>query len=298
MERLITNTIYRFMFESSFDAILLTHPDGHVYRANPAACEMFQRTEEEICQLGRPCVADINDPRLEPALEERLKLGKVRTELNFKRKDGTIFPTECSSTIFKDEQGEVWSVIIVRDMSLIKSTEDSLRKAHEEAKSLAAHDYLTGTLNRREFMDRLERELNRSKREGTPLSLILLDIDHFKMINDTYGHVYGDEVLKRAVKCLVNSLRPYDIFGRYGGDEFIACLPNTTLENALIVAQRLRGQIENTNLSCTDDRVCVTISLGVACHDNDSTDDSNGLIQRADKNLYMAKFDKNTVYGM
>ena len=183
-------------------------------------------------------------------------------------------------------------------MSLIKSTEDCLRKAHEEAKSLAAHDYLTGTLNRREFMDRLERELNRSKREGTPLSLILLDIDHFKMINDTYGHVYGDEVLKRAVKCLVNSLRPYDIFGRYGGDEFIACLPNTTMENALIVAQRLRGQIENTNLSCTEDRVCVTISLGVACHDSDSTDDSNGLIQRADKNLYMAKFDKNTVYGM
>ena len=298
MERLLTNTIYQFMFESSFDAILLTHPDGHVYRANPAACEMFQRTEEEICQLGRPCVADINDPRLEPALEERLKLGKVRTELNFLRKDGTVFPVECTSTIFKDEQGEVWSVIIVRDMSLIKSTEDSLRKAHEEAKSLAAHDYLTGTLNRREFMDRLERELNRSKREGTSLSLILLDIDHFKMINDTYGHVYGDEVLKRAVQCLVKSLRPYDIFGRYGGDEFIACLPNTTLENALIVAQRLRGQIENTNLSCTEDRVCVTISLGVACHESGSTDDSNGLIQRADKNLYMAKFDKNSVYGM
>ena len=298
MERLLTNTIYQFMFESSFDAILLTHPDGHVYRANPAACEMFQRTEEEICQLGRPCVVDMNDPRLEPALEDRLKLGKVRTELNFLRKDGTIFPVECTSTIFKDEQGEVWSVIIVRDMSLIKSTEDSLRKAHEEAKSLAAHDYLTGTLNRREFMDRLERELNRSKREGASLSLILLDIDHFKMINDTYGHVYGDEVLKRAVKCLVQSLRPYDIFGRYGGDEFIACLPNTTMENALIVAPRLRGQIENTNLSCTDDRVCVTISLGVACHDSDSTDDSNGLIQRADKNLYMAKFDKNSVYGM
>ena len=298
MERLLTNTIYRFLFENSFDAILLTHPDGHVYRANPAACEMFQRTEEEICQLGRPCVADINDPRLEPALEERLKLGKVRTELNFLRKDGTVFPVECTSNIFKDEQGEVWSVIIVRDMSLIKSTENSLRKAHEEAKSLAAHDYLTGTLNRREFMDRLERELNRSKREGTPLSLILLDIDHFKMINDTYGHMYGDEVLKRAVKCLVKSLRPYDIFGRFGGDEFIACLPNTTMENALIVAQRLRGQIENTNLSCTEDRVCVTISLGVACHESDSTDDSNALIQRADKNLYMAKFDKNSVYGM
>ena len=84
---------------------------------------------------------------------------------------------ECTSNIFKDEQGEVWSVIIVRDMSLIKSTEDCLRKANEEAKSLAAHDYLTGTLNRREIMDRLERELNRSKREGTSLSLILLDID-------------------------------------------------------------------------------------------------------------------------
>ena len=208
MERLLTNTIYRFLFENSFDAIMLTHPNGHVYRANPAACQMFQRTEEEICQLGRPCVVDIIDPRLEPALEERLKQGKVRTELNFKRKDGTIFPTECSSTIFKDEQGEVWSVIIVRDMSLIKSTEDSLRKAHEEAKSLAAHDYLTGTLNRREFMDRLERELNRSKREGTPLSLILLDIDHFKSINDSLGHNIGDELLQSISLLFKKILRP------------------------------------------------------------------------------------------
>ena len=298
MERLLTNTIYQFMFENSDEAILLAQPDGRVYRANPAACGMFQRAEEEICHIGRPGLADMYDPRLEPALEERRKQGKVRAELNFKRKDGTVFPAEITSTMFKDDQGTDWFVIIIRDMSLIKSTEDSLRKAHEEAKTLAAHDYLTGTLNRREFMDRLERELNRSKREGTSLSLILLDIDHFKMINDTYGHVYGDEVLKRAVKCLVNSLRPYDIFGRYGGDEFIACLPNTTMENALIVAQRLRGQIETTNLSCTEDRVCVTISLGVACHESGSTDDSNGLIQRADKNLYMAKFDKNSVYGM
>ena len=298
MERLITNEVYWFLFENSFDAILLTHPNGQVYRANPAACEMFQRSEQEICQLGRYIVVDADDPRLKPALDERLKNGKIRTELNFKRVDGTVFPTECTSTIFKDEKGETWSVIIVRDMSLIKTTEELLRKAHEETEKYAAYDYLTGALNRRVFMDRLEQELNRSKREGKSLSVILLDIDHFKNINDLHGHIFGDEILKKAVRCLTDNLRPYDIFGRFGGDEFIACLPNTSLENAAIVAERLRKHIENTNLSCKEDPVFTTISAGVACHTYDSEEDSNGLIQRADKNLYMAKFNRNSVYGI
>ncbi len=297
MDRVISNVIYRFLFENSFDAILLTHPNGDVFRANPAACEMFQKTEEEICRIGRNSVVDMNDPRLEQALRERAEKGKARAELNFVRKDGTVFPTECSSVVFKDENGEVWSVIIVRDMSMIKTAEELLKKAREEAEHLAAYDHLTGVLNRRVFMDRLEQELHRSKREGTCMSVILIDVDHFKKINDMHGHIYGDEILKRASKCLSDNLRPYDIVGRFGGDEFIACLPNTTLENALRVAERLRSHMENTDLSDTEDRIYATISIGVACRVSDSQEDSTGLLQRADRNLYIAKFKRNSVFG-
>ena len=297
MQRVITDEVYRFLFENSFDAIFLTHPNGQIFRANPAACEMFQRTEDEICQLGRHSGVDTSDPRLEKALVERRKNRRIKSELNFVRKDGTVFPTEYTSAIFKDEKGETWSVIIVRDISSAKTAEQLLQKAHEEAKHLAAYDYLTAVLNRRAFMERLEQELSRSKREGTSLSIILLDIDHFKRINDTHGHMCGDELLKRAARCLADKLRPYDILGRFGGDEFIACLPNTSGENALIVAERLRKHMQSTDLSCTEGEVFAAISLGVACHEGGSLEDSNNLLQRADKNLYMAKFERNAVYG-
>lgn len=295
MDQLITNDVYRFLFENSFDAILLTHPNGTVYRANPVACEMFQRTEEEICRLGRCGVIDVDDPRLELALREREINGKVRTELNFKRRDGSVFPTECTSTIFKDGESKTWTVIIVRDMSLLKTAEELMRKAQEESAYFATYDYLTGTLNRRAFMNRFEQELQRAKRENTPLSLILLDVDFFKQINDTQGHVCGDEILKEIVKCLSEKLRPYDIFGRYGGDEFIVCLPNTTGAEANEVAERLRIHIKESEMTFDGEIVPTSISIGLACHNVDSDEDSNSLIVRADKNLYTAKQQRNSV---
>lgn len=298
MERSITKEVYRFLFENSFDAILLTHPDGSIFRANPAACDMFQRTEEEICRLGRYGVVDLNDPRLEPALKERAVKGKIRTELNYIRKDGSVFPTECTSTIFMDEEANVWTVIIIRDMSLFKTAEELLQKAQKESAYYAAYDYLTGTLNRRAFVDKLQQELQRSKRESTSLCLILLDIDHFKKINDSLGHSCGDEILKNVAVHLAERLRPYDVLGRYGGDEFIVCLPNTTAAEANEVAEKLRVHIEKSNIICEKERISATISIGLASHSSDSEEDLSGLIFRADKSLYTAKLQRNSVYGM
>ncbi len=297
MDRLITNEVYRFLFENSFDAILLTHPDGSIYRANPAACEMFQWNEEEICQLGRSGLVDVNDPRLEAVLKERAAKGKIRTELNFRRKNGTVFPTESTSALFKDEEGILWTVIIVRDMSLIKTTEELLRKAKEELAYYATYDDLTGTFNRRAFVERLQQEMERSKREITSLSLILLDIDHFKEVNDSMGHNCGDEILKKIAVSLAEKLRPYDFLGRYGGDEFIICLPNTTVTEAFEVAERLREKIETSIMICKREHISVTISLGLACHSSRSNEDSNDLIGRADRNLYTAKLKRNCIYG-
>jgi len=298
MDRFYKDDVYRLIFENSNDAIFLTHPSGYVFRANPAACQMFQRDEEEICRLGRAGVVDINDPRLKPALKERLAKGKIRTELNFRKKDGSIFPGDCTSSLFKDEQGRIWTVIIVRDISLFKQAEDVLRKAREEAMYFASYDGLTGTYNRRAFMDRLQEELSRSERENTYLGLILLDIDYFKKINDAMGHSCGDAVLEKIASCLAEALRPYDILGRYGGDEFIICLPNTAFEEAHKIAERLRLHVEKANIVIDGKHIPVTISLGFSCHDRDKKEDANTLIMRVDKNMYLAKQQRNAVFGL
>lgn len=295
MDFTIKDGIYRFLFEHSNDAIFLSRPDGSVYRANPAACELFQRDEEDLCQVGRSGVVDLNDPRLELALRECAEVGRIRAELNFRRKDGSIFPADCVSSIFKDEQNRTWTVIIIRDMTAFKQAEEAMLKMQEEVTQYATYDSLTGILNRRAFLDKLQQEMCRSQRESFSLSLMIMDLDHFKLINDEMGHSCGDTVLKKIAHCLTERLRPYDILGRYGGDEFIACLPNTDSKEAHKIAERLRAHIEESVISYGDKHFSVTISIGLACYDNKTPEDIESLIIRADKNLYSAKEKRNTV---
>jgi PAS domain S-box-containing protein len=124
---------YRLVLENSMDAILLTSPDGSIHSANPAACTMFQRTEEEIIKLGRNALADINDPRLFSLIEERTRTGKAKGELNMIRKDGTRFPVELSASVFIDPGGAVLSSMIIRDITEQKNAEEQLLRAKEKA---------------------------------------------------------------------------------------------------------------------------------------------------------------------
>lgn len=295
MDPIIKDEIYRFLFENSFDAIFLSQPNGKIFRANLSACEMFQRSEEELCQVGRAGVIDVYDPRLKEALEARAEFGKVRAELSFKRKDGSIFPADCVSTIFKDAEEKTWTVNIIRDISAFKQAEDTLRKAQEEATHYATYDYLTGTLNRRAFLNLLQQELSRSKRYNIPLSFMILDLDRFKHINDTMEHSCGDAVLKNISRCLAENLRPYDTLGRYGGDEFIIYMPNTDYEQAYKIAERLRKQIESVELFWENEIFRVTISAGLTSYESSADEDVDSLIIKADKNLYLAKTKRNTV---
>jgi PAS domain S-box-containing protein len=114
---------YRAFFENSIDAVLITSPYGTIHAANPAACKIFGMTEEEITRVGRNGIVDISDPRLKPGLEERARTGKFRGELNYRRKDGTIFPGEVSSAFFKDKNGLVKTVMIIRDITERKQIE-------------------------------------------------------------------------------------------------------------------------------------------------------------------------------
>ncbi|MFC1494564.1 diguanylate cyclase [Thermodesulfobacteriota bacterium] len=165
---------------------------------------------------------------------------------------------------------------------------------------MAKTDFLTGILNRRAFMERIEEEISRSIRSGKIFSIIMSDIDHFKTINDTYGHQAGDQVLQIFSKKLSETIRPYDFIGRYGGEEFIVCLSDTGKDDAVQKAEKMRTAIEETKFMTGDEpshTVKVTASFGVSSFME--TDDKNVdlIIKRADDALYKAKSKgRNRVY--
>ncbi len=158
---------------------------------------------------------------------------------------------------------------------------------HERTTQLAYQDSLTGLYNRRYFMTTGEQELKKAHRYQKPMVLMMIDIDHFKQINDRYGHPTGDFVLQELSQMMRNTLREADIIGRYGGEEFVALMPETALKQACKSAERLRHKIGNRILSYKDQLIHITISIGLT--EVSSDDELATLIQRADQFLYMAK---------
>lgn len=156
---------------------------------------------------------------------------------------------------------------------------------------LATTDPLTGVLNRRAFMERMEEELHRSHRENASLSLTLADIDHFKMINDRYGHQAGDLVLERFTEQLSKSSRPYDFVGRYGGEEFVICLSGVDALQGRLTAERMRERTEEMKIIPPDSSqsIQITASFGVASLSTGSKESLDSLIKRADDAMYRAK---------
>lgn len=174
----------------------------------------------------------------------------------------------------------------------ILKLERSLREANEKIRKLSITDPLTGCYNRGYLMDFLPVEIKRSIRYGHPLSVVMCDIDHFKKVNDRYGHQAGDMVLKSFVKIMNKSLREgIDWISRYGGEEFLLVLPETDIEGAIKAAERLREIVEKTKIDIGNKKINITASFGVASFDPNNTKglSSDFLINQADKMLYQAK---------
>ena len=179
-----------------------------------------------------------------------------------------------------NEEEIVFNGVII-DISLQKKMEEELR-------SLATTDALTGACNRRHFLHKADTEIPRAQRYNNPLAVLMIDLDHFKTINDTYGHAGGDEVLRTFVNKVKETLRGPDVLGRIGGEEFAVMLPETDLQGAVALAERIRIDIQDANIRWDKRTIKATVSIGIATADKNDKD-IHDVMARADKALYTAK---------
>jgi len=171
----------------------------------------------------------------------------------------------------------------------ILELEDYLVAAREAMHFRATHDPLTGLWNRAAILESLDRELPRAYREGRPLGILLADLDHFKKINDTHGHLAGDEVLREAARRMLTAVRSYDLVGRYGGEEFLLLLSGCDSSNILDRAEHLRKMIASQPVRATEGSLQVTVSVGAVSSAGIRNLDADSFLRAADQALYRAK---------
>ncbi len=165
----------------------------------------------------------------------------------------------------------------------------ALRQEVDKLSRLVSTDTLSGLHNYRYFTEAINQEMERSKRTGQPTTLIMLDADHFKRVNDQWGHEVGNQALQLIAQCIKNNVRKLDIACRYGGEEFAVILPSTDLGTAISVAERIRQAIENTSLVLEKEELKLSASLGLSTYLYNHNDSWHKLVENADKELYKAK---------
>lgn len=177
----------------------------------------------------------------------------------------------------------------VRVQLKVKSLQDELKRSNDMLRTLSITDPLTHLHNRRHLMEMVEKEFQRASRKGAHLSLIILDIDYFKKVNDTYGHQEGDRVLTILADIVRRRLRSYDLAARYGGEEFVLLLPETPVHEAMAIAERLRLEVQEHVFDGSLQGQVLTISLGVATYPSPRIESIDSLFRQADEALYRAK---------
>jgi len=201
--------------------------------------------------------------------------------VDLERADGSVFPCALSGRQVNPDVPAEGFILILQDITERRRMEDELRW-------LATTDALTGLPNRRHFLDLAQSERQRAVRHGHELSLLMVDVDYFKSINDTYGHGVGDEVLRALAGMISDSLREEELVGRLGGEEFAVLLPETGLEGALDAAGRLREQVSRAPVATGQGDLNVTVSIGVSDW-REAEEPVESLLIRADEALYAAK---------
>lgn len=281
---------FKDIVEFAKDVIIVTksypidEPGPEIVYVNRAFTALTGYSQEEV--LGKsPRILQSNETDEEAKKSIRTGLEQqdpVRVTIKNFSKAGEEYWLDLSVLPLKNDQGVVSHfVAIERDVTQQKNIESRLEV-------LSRTDALTGLLNRRSFDEILESELSQFKRTGDVYSLLMLDIDHFKLINDNYGHPTGDDAIQAIAKSCKSNLRLHDKIARVGGEEFCVLLPNTDKRTAFAIAEKLRAVVANTSLVAITGNFSMTVSIGVS--EVDVSDiDYMSIFRRADDSLYDAK---------
>lgn len=274
---------FRTVFDAVQDGIIVADAQTRRFRmVNTAICRMLGYSHDELLERGMTDIHPEEElPRIAHVFDQMSQgaTGLV-PDLPMQRKDGSVFHADTSSGPITID-GVTCLVGVFRD-----TTE---RRRAERAEELASRDSLTNLYNHRMFYALLQDEMARTRRFGHPVSLLMLDIDHFKRVNDSYGHQAGDAILKGLSGLLVRHARAVDRVCRYGGEEFTVILPETGADTAFETAERLRTAVAHHLFDAGGGKmVGITVSIGVATCPQ-QTDALEGLVKAADVALYAAK---------
>jgi diguanylate cyclase (GGDEF)-like protein/PAS domain S-box-containing protein len=268
---------FRAAFDNAPIGMGLVTPDGEWLEVNAAFCRLLGYEEDELLTLS---LADLTVPGDATVMVDE---EEVRHETRYLRADGSTLWVAASTTLVRGPLSEpLYYVVQIEDIGDRKQTEHELRR-------LADHDSLTGLLNRRGFMEGLRRELRRMERKGEYGALLLLDLDNFKLVNDTAGHPAGDQVLRSTADVLRRRLRASDVIGRLGGDEFAALVLNVTPRQANEIANETTETIRSMIVTAGDQTIQVAASIGVVAIDEMRDENEEDLLAAADRAMYRVK---------
>ena len=280
--------LFRTLLDNSRDAIEVIDPATMRFLdVNQTACRELGYSREELLTMS---VTDIETEFTKSQVLEFkaqiLQNGEGKFESTHRRKDDTTYPVEVRAKMF--EIGRPYMLSIVRDITDRKLAEAELQNLHEQLRDQALRDPLTGLYNRRYLEETIERELARAARNNRPVAIVMCDLDHFKLVNDTHGHMAGDEVLRVFAELLKTHARGSDIVCRFGGEEFVMFLPDMPPAVAYQRAEKLRTELAAKRITVGAAVIQVTASFGVAAFpENGKTMDS--LINAVDAAMYQAK---------
>ena len=284
------DTLFKTLIDTTNDVVIITDvtpfEEGgpRIVYVNPAFEKLMgYRAEEVIGESPRLLHGPNTDRQTRYRIRKAILNGKpIRTELLKYGKDGQARWLDMNIVPLQDDSGEIkYFASIERDLTRYKKMERQLA-------NMALFDSLTGALSRAAYLQHAEKEFKRSKRYNRPLSTIMIDIDHFKKINDQYGHAAGDHVLQIFVEAIEEEIRGPDAIGRIGGEEFALLMPDTPLKAAAHLAERVRQRITKYPYIAGKMLIEVTASLGVAVMEEEDAN-YKAMLQRADEALYTAK---------
>jgi diguanylate cyclase (GGDEF)-like protein/PAS domain S-box-containing protein len=269
---------YRIAFGNEPIGMGLVTPGGTWLEVSRAFCRLLGYTEQEFLTIN---LAELTVPG--GALVQVDESEEMRSERRYLHADGTPLWVAASTTLVRALSGEpLYYVVQIEDIGDRKQTERELRQ-------LADHDPLTGLLNRRGFMEGLRRELRRMERKGEYGALLLLDLDNFKLVNDTAGHLAGDQVLRTTADVLRRRMRATDVISRLGGDEFAALVLNVTPRQASEIAAETNDALRSLTVTGGEVTLEATASIGVIAIDEMRDENEEDLLAAADRAMYRAQ---------